>query len=319
MGLVGEVEAILEPLRGAFSRRAAFEWFFVIVWAFMLRLEAQGVTSIVRCMGLAPLEYHNLLHFFHSTSFQVQLLCCKWAEIVKQHTQSVTVAGLPLHVVDGIKQGKAGRKMPGVKLLHQESNDNSKPEYIMGHYWGALSSLVRAGKHVFAIPLRFQIQDGLKRSPSEAASLVDKMGELVTTTLTATGIVVADAYFATQGFFKALRAADLHCISRVRSNTVAYRPPPARVPGTRGRPRKRGAKVKLAQLFDRPGLFRQASVELYSELRSIRYSCLDLLWHGLLVRFVLSIYPDGKRRILVSTHIHLSPEAILYPTFRTPA
>ena len=127
LGLVGEVEAILAPLRGAFSRRAAFQWFVVVVWAFMLRLEAQGVTSIVRCMGLAPPEYHNLLHFFHSTSFQVQRLCCKWAEVVKKHTDSITVAGLPLHVVDGIKQGKAGRKMPGVKLLHQESNDNSKP------------------------------------------------------------------------------------------------------------------------------------------------------------------------------------------------
>ena len=311
-GLVGEVEAILKPFRGAFSRRAAFEWFVVIVWAFMLRLEAQGVTSIVRCMGLAPLEYHNLLHFFHSSSFHVHVLCCQWATIVKKHTQSVTVAGLPLYVVDGIKVGKAGRKMPGVKLLHQESTDNTKPEYVMGHFWGAVSSLVHAGRHVFAIPLRFQIQDGLKRSPSEARTLVDKMQGLVTTSITGVGIVVADAYYATQGFFRALLAADLHCISRVRGNTVAYRSPPPRLPGQRGRPRKRGPKVKLAELFERPWLFRETSVALYSDLKAIRYYYLDLLWHGPLVRFVLSIYPDGKRRILVSTDIHLSPEAILY-------
>jgi hypothetical protein len=311
-GLVGEVEVMLKPFRSVFSRRAAFEWFVVVVWAFMLRLEAQGVTSIVRCMGLAPLEYHNLLHFFHSTAFQVERLCCKWAEVVKQHTQSVTVAGLPLYAVDGLKAGKAGRKMPGVKLLHQESSDNTKPEYIMGHFWGAVSAIVRAGRHYFAIPLRFQIQDGLKRSPSDAQTLVDKMQGLVTTSIAGAGIVVADAYYATQGFLKALLAADLHCISRVRGNTVAYQPPPPRCPGQRGRPRKQGAKVKLAELFDRPWLFREASVELYSELKAIRYYCVNLLWHGLLLRFVLSIYPDGTRRILVSTDIHLSPEAILY-------
>ena len=83
--------------------------------------------------------------------------------------------GTPLYLVDGIKVGKAGRKMPGVKLFHQESDNNTKPEYIMGHYWGAVSKVVTGGMHAYALPLRFQIQDGLKRSPSEAATLIDKM------------------------------------------------------------------------------------------------------------------------------------------------
>ena len=54
--------------------------FVIVAWAFMLRLEAFGVTSIVRCFGLAPIEYYNLLHFFHSASFFVCALCCKWNE-----------------------------------------------------------------------------------------------------------------------------------------------------------------------------------------------------------------------------------------------
>lgn len=312
MGLVGEVEAILAQFRPVFRRRVAFEWFVVVVWAFMLRMDTLGVTSIVRCMGLAPLEYFNLLHFFHSSAFSVQVLCCKWAEIVKQHTQSIVIDGLPLYVVDGIKIGKAGRKMPGVKLLHQESNDNTKPEYIMGHFWGAVSALVWAGKHIFAIPLRFQIQDGLKRSPSEVATLIDKMHALVTEVITGIGIVVADAYYSSRGFLVALRAAHLHYLGRVRSNTVAYEAPPPRLPGTRGRPRKRGAKVKLRDLFDQPRLFREAAVELYGDLKGIRYYCLDLWWQGLWVRFVLSIYPDGNQCILISTRTDLSPDVILY-------
>ena len=88
----------------------------------------------------------------------------------------------------------------------------------------------------------------------------------------------------------------------VRSTTVAYEPPPPRGPRRRGRPRVRGARVKLTELFDHPGRFRPASVELYGGLKDIRYLCRDLLWHGLFVRFVLSIYPDGAHRILVSTN-----------------
>ncbi len=36
-------------------------------------------------------------------------------------------------LADGIKAPKEGRKMPGVKLLHQVCSGNTKPEYIMGH------------------------------------------------------------------------------------------------------------------------------------------------------------------------------------------
>jgi hypothetical protein len=49
--------------------------------------------------------------------------------------------GRLLLLADGIKVAKAGNKMPAVKKLHQESNNNTKPEYIMGHscrrprYW----------------------------------------------------------------------------------------------------------------------------------------------------------------------------------------
>jgi hypothetical protein len=313
MGLVGEVEAILKQFRGVFRRRATFHWFVVIMWAFMLRMEAFGITSLVRCLGLASAEYYNLLHFFHSTAFHVQALCTQWTEIVKQYTQPIRIDGLPLYVVDGLKVGKAGRKMPGVKLLHQESTDNTKPEHIMGHFWGAISSLVSAGQHVFALPLQLQIQDGLKRSPSEKATLIDKMHALVTQMSSPGALVIADAYYATQGFLHALLAANRHFLGRVRSNTVAYEPPPPRhSPPPRGRPRLRGARIKLKELFNRPELFHPACVDLYGSLKDLRYLCRDLLWHGLFVRFVLSLYPDGTQRILVSTHRTLSPEAILY-------
>jgi hypothetical protein len=48
-----------------------------------------------------------------------------------------------VYIGDGIKVGKEGRKMPGVKRLHQESGDVNKPEWIRGHYFSALGIMGR--------------------------------------------------------------------------------------------------------------------------------------------------------------------------------
>jgi len=54
------------------------------------------------------------------------------------------VNGRPALIGDGIKVAKAGRKMPGVKKLHQQSESNTKPEYIFGHSCQAVAVLTQA-------------------------------------------------------------------------------------------------------------------------------------------------------------------------------
>ena len=58
--------------------------------------------------------------------------------------EPIAVGGRLVCLADGIKAPKEGRKMPAVKLLHQQSASNSKPDYIMGHSFQAVSLLVRA-------------------------------------------------------------------------------------------------------------------------------------------------------------------------------
>lgn len=305
---------MLAAFRPVFRRKATFGWFVVILWALMLRMDTAGVTSIVRCMGLHPSEYLNVLHFFHSTAFSVDSLCSTWHGVVIGSTQSVCIHKRPLFVVDGIKVGKAGKKMPGVKLLHQESQNNTKPEYIMGHYWGSVGRLVEGvGGHAYSVPLRFQIQDGLKRSPSEAASLIDKMGTLVADVLADTsGIVVGDAYFGSAHFLTTLRGVGLDFIGKAKSSTVGYHNPEQRKPGKRGRPRKRGEKVKLKTLFENPKTFLFATICVYGKVQTVRYHCIDLQWQGMPVRFVVTIMADGARGILMCTDRSIGPEDIIF-------
>ena len=68
-----------------------------------------------------------------------------------------TVNGRIVLVADGIKVAKTGRKMPGVKKLHQESDNNTKPEFIFGHSCQAVALIVCAASSFLAVPLACRI------------------------------------------------------------------------------------------------------------------------------------------------------------------
>ncbi|OMF29781.1 hypothetical protein BK133_17430 [Paenibacillus sp. FSL H8-0548] len=49
--------------------------------------------------------------------------------------------------------------MPGVKKLHQESENSSKAESIFGHLFGAIGILMGTPQQWFCLPLFMNLQD----------------------------------------------------------------------------------------------------------------------------------------------------------------
>jgi len=81
----------------------------------------------------------------------------------------------------------------------------------------------------------------------------------------------------------------VHIVTRAKSNVVGYQPPPPKT-GSRGRPRKYGAKLKLMDLFETMSeSFEQVTIALYGQSKTISFLCLDLIWKpiGEKLRFVL--------------------------------
>ena len=52
--------------------------------------------------------------------------------------------------------------MPGVKRLHQESENSGKTEFIFGHMFGFIGVLVGNGDKLFCLPLSASLHDGDK-------------------------------------------------------------------------------------------------------------------------------------------------------------
>src|SRR5262249_33289974 len=146
----------------AFSRGVAFLWFATIVVGMMVRSEMRGVTSIVRALDLRPNHYNALRRNLHSSAVKLGQLTVLWVQaVLRIFANPVRLNGRLVLVRDGVKVPKRGKKMPAVKLLHQQSNCSTKPEYIMGHSLQAVALLVNAASSVLAVPLAIRIHEGL--------------------------------------------------------------------------------------------------------------------------------------------------------------
>jgi DDE superfamily endonuclease len=312
MSLWTQWYCVVAPLRAACSRQRSFLWLLVALAGLCARRDLLGVTSIVRTLGLAAHCYDRLLDFFHSPAVDVAVLTRLWTQRALALFPVYRLAGRPVLLGDGIKIPKSGRKMPAVKHLHQESEGNTKPEYIMGHSIQVISMLVTADTSFFAVPLAGRIHEGVKFTNRDQRTLPTKFANLLDSLAIAEPIyLVADAYYACQQIALRLQRTDSYLISRVRRSTAAYQPAPVeRGPRKRGRPRRYGQKVKLWTLFDSPAqAWQSAASPVYGERGvTLRWLCLDLLWRPMRqrVRFVLVDHPTRGRMILITTDLSMS-------------
>lgn len=309
--------SIMKELRPAFSRERTFMWFAVSVASFCCRVDLMGVTSIIRTLGLKASCYTRLLDNFHSTGIALDRLCELWAKAVFKLCPGILlINNRPVLVADGIKKQKAGKKMPAVKLLHQDSESNTKAEYIMGHSCQAIGVLVSACHNVFCVPLVTRIHEGIIETNRDKRTLMDKLIEMLKTLcLKAECYLVADAYYGNQKIIEGLLKSGHHLVCRARKNAVAYELPPKAKLKRRGRPKKYGRKLKLMDLWKSDDI-QVESIEspVYGEegvMLEVISKDLMVTYAKKSIRFVLVNHPTRGQIILFSTDKTLSASDII--------
>lgn len=313
MLLWSEFLRCVNALRPACTRGRTFAWMVLVLAGFVARPDLAGVTSFVRAGWLRADVYRRLLALFHSPALRLPDMTQAWVRLALTLFRPVMVGEHVVCLADGWKVPKEGKKMPAVKSLHVESSNNSKPGFIMGHSFQALSLLVHAGRAaVAAVPLAARIHEGVITCNANRSTLLDKLATLVAEIATATSgrplLLVADAYYASGKLIAQMRAGGHQLVTRVRINAVAYRKAARPARPRRGRPRIYGPKVYLRHLLRDSALFVSAPSPVYGEKGVfLEYRCLDLLWKPArgLVRFVLVRHPTRGNLILLTTHLEL--------------
>jgi hypothetical protein len=289
----------------------------IVLMGFTVRPDLAGVTSFVRGLWLTEAGYYSLLRNFHSSGICHARLRELWARLCLRlfDQRLVRVNGKPVVIGDGIKVPKEGRRMPAVKSLHQESNSNSKREYIMGHSCQAIGILVEAVGSFFSVPLACRIHEGLVFSNRDKRTLLDKLVTLLVEVNLGCGCyLVVDAYYASQKIIRPLLRLGSHVITRMRTTAVAYHPMLPSRKRSRGRPRKYGKKVRLLSLFDTISDWVTDESPVYGEKGvKIRYAIVDLVWRplGELVRFVLVDHPTRGKIVLLSSDVTLDALTVI--------
>lgn len=311
---------VAASLRPAFPRVRTFHWFLCAVCGFCVRSDLLGVTSFVRCLGLEPWCYDRLLDMFHCTGLDFRALRRLWVHAVLGFAKSILlkVNGRVVLLADGQKVPKSGKKMPAVKKLHQESESNTKPEYIFGHSLQAVSIAVKVGEWLGAIPLGSEIHEGVVFSNRCRKTLLDRLLEMLASLgLGLPAYYVLDAYYGAEKIVVGALAQGAHIITRMKGNVVAYLPIGDARPG-RGRPRKYGDKLRLSTLFGGGDGWTRTVCQLYGKETPVRLKALRLLWRpaGRMALFVLVEWLDTQERkngraMFMSTDLTLSPREVV--------
>jgi len=305
-------------LRPACTRSLTFLWMTLVLMGLCCRSDNLGVTSFVRILNLRGDAYHRFLHLFHSKGLDLDILTSCWVRLCLVLFRPFQVGQRLVCIADGIKAPKEGKRMPAVKLLHQESQNNTKPEYIMGHSFQALSLLVHcAGGQVAAVPLTSRIHEGLVFSNRDTRTLLDKLVALlfsITRVWNKPAVLVADAYYASTKVITPLLNNGHHLVTRAKSNAVAYFPAPKVEKPAKGRPRIYGRKVRLKDMATDDSAFTSAPSPVYGERDvMVRFRVLDLLWKPVarIVRFCIVHHSVRGTIFLLSTDTSLTALEIL--------
>jgi hypothetical protein len=305
-----------------FSRKTSYGWFVIIIIGLMLRTDHLGLTGIVRELSLTPNSYNSINHFFRAESWNINGIRFIWIKIIKSLSCLITESGRYILIGDGVKESKEGRKMPGVKKLHQESENSAKGEYIYGHLFGALGILAGNTAKQYSLLISVSLHEGISflnkwffgNEYNEESHVVKMIREAVKTAEhLGNSILLLDRLYLTRPMLETLNKQELVCaVTKAKSNAIGYYDPKPKT--GRGAKPKKGEAVKITEFFTlKTAEFVTKTMTLYRKEKEVKYYCADLLWgQGLYqkLRFVLTEM-DGMKSILVSTDLTLEPEQII--------
>lgn len=312
---------VLSTLRPAFPREISFSWFQVVVVGLIVRLDDEGVTSIVRGVHLGGRAYGSLLKHFERVSCDVTLLTRLWTitvlKTLDRHLYRFN--GRLVVVVDSTKGEKSGERMPGTKLLASSKRGPCEARYLKGHHVHVAAAVASFGRFHVAIPLVARLCEGIRLSPNDGVivrgKMIDIQDELGTLPLS---YIVADRFYASANYILAMLERGHEVVCRVKANVVCVdllEPSPCGGYQQRGRPQMYANKERVAVRASRqtshslPCPWDKATMKVASFVAFWKPLKRNVLW-------VVAWHPSyAAPFIALSTDINLSTHDVLHKLY----
>lgn len=300
-----------------FSRTKTWKWFGIAVLAFMGNCDPLGgISGLVRSLNLDASIYNSLVWFFQSSSINpisLQLHIFSWMQ-KRFKSFIVKIGDKELLILDAKKQAKSGKRMPGVKWHHQNSQSSSKKEFVTAHSFECLGLAINCIGCVSCLIFLIKMIDGFKLHNRDIRTLKEKVGDLIEkySPILSGRIVVCDAWYAAQQIINSAMNISTTIITRVGKNAVACYDPITKM-GVRGRPSKYGEDIKLLSLFNTLKTIVGEVKNCSGDAQKVTFWSITLMWKPIKqkVLFVGSTDDKNRKIVLLCTDLKIDPLEII--------
>jgi hypothetical protein len=295
VSLVASFVEIVEPMSWAMST-PVFTTFLVLLtgWIFAPR---HTITGMIVAAGVAEQRHHAAFHrVFSAARWSLDQLGLIIFELLKALLPEGTVE-LSLDDTDAHKRGP---KVYGAGM-HRDPRLSTRKKAVLvwGHNWVILAVIVRLPfypERVFSLPILFRLylnHDAAARARRSYRTRNDLALELLhllcKTHPQRHFHVFCDSSYGCAPVLGHL-PANCGMTSRMPLNAYLCGAPPPRKPGTRGRPRKRGARLPTPeQMLGRRA--RRVTLDIYGRKQKARLADAVVRWYGV---------PDYPLRVVVT-------------------
>jgi hypothetical protein len=285
--------SLLALVSGTFTR-PGFALFQNLATAWILCPVRRTVTGMIRLLGPddphAHDAYHRLLRAARWSLFDL------WGAVVKVIVNRYSPEGRIETIGDDTLARKTGRKVAGASRFRDPVlSTRNRPVFVFGLNAVVLAIRIRPpwGGEPLALPVNFRLYR--KGGPSHLDLMEDMMREL------ARWLPEREFHLTCDGAYASLASRDLprtHVTSRMRRDAALFDLPPARRPGQRGRPRKRGDRLPpLTQIARQAHHWRFSIVEVRGRFVDRLIYARPVLWYAVCgsrpVLLVISRDPKG--------------------------
>jgi hypothetical protein len=217
-------------------------------------------------MMVNPKQYHSIHKLFSRVKFDYIAI---QIEIIIMILKFFEIEKISISIDDSIVYRSRNKKVPLGHTQFDHAQKANRSSYVFGQKWLAFGLIITIGGKTITLPLYIYLVKPKKNLISITVVILAKIKRVMDKReLNIKVEILTDSWFARERLI--LRAKNKHSFSVItmaRKDLALYKLPPAKRKKTRGRPKKKGKRIK-PELKD---LKKERTLNLYGRVVKIKY------------------------------------------------
>ncbi len=257
-----------------------------------------------------PKKYHTIHKLFNRVRFDYIAI---QIEIIIAILKFFQITKISVSIDDTIVYRSRKKKVPLGHKQFDHAQKANRSSFVFGQKWLAFGLIITIGNRTMTLPLFIYLVKPKKNLISTTVVILAKIKKVIDKRgLNIEVEILTDSWFARERLIlRAKHKYGFSVITMARKDLALYKLPPARRKGAKGRPKKKGKRIK-PKVKD---LKKEKTLHIYSKEVKVKYKeviCKARFLKYETVKAVWVIFDDSQSmRLIIATDIELSGTEII--------